>query len=348
MLSATWRNTRKHANLVKMRRKQQRPYRHVQWTLPRVRVRSLAKLNLDLRVLRKRSDGFHELRTIFQTVSLSDSIDIDYEAARTSRIDIESDVEIPGNLILKAADALLSSTGARARLHFRLNKRIPMGGGLGGGSSNAGAVLLALSALAAKPVAIEKLIELGSQLGSDVPFFLLGGTAVGVGRGTELYPLPDVPAKPAVLVCPGVQVSTAEAYRALARQLTDESPSFTMNSFQSLAWGAEHAGAGDGWHPVNEFETVVFSQHPQLRSIKGKLLKLGARPALMSGSGSTMFGIFDDRLQRDRAVAVLRTDLGSESIHPVSLVNRRQYRSLWWRQLLTEDQVWPPHRRFAK
>jgi 4-diphosphocytidyl-2-C-methyl-D-erythritol kinase len=248
----------------------------------------------------------------------------------------------------------------RAQVQFRLDKKIPMGGGLGGGSSNAGAVLLALPVLAQKQIALETLLDLAAQLGSDVPFFLLGGTAAGLGRGTELYPLPDSPSRPALLVCPGLHVSTSAAYRGLKRELTDTVPSRIMNSFQAFAWRVGESGPGEGWNAVNDFETVVFSQYPQLKSIKRKLLKLGARPALMSGSGSTVFGIFDSRLQRDRAAESLRADslkvgpfgkeLGSQTIHPVSLVTRRQYRSLWGRQLRLELErnVWPPRRRYAK
>ena len=157
--------------------------------LPRsVALRSLAKINLDLRVLHKRSDGFHELRTIFQTVSLADSLEIEFTPSRTSRIQLESETDIPNNLVVRAAEAVLANSKASGKIQFRLRKRIPMGGGLGGGSSNAAAVLLALPALTGKPLALETLFEIGAGLGSDVPFFLFGGTAAGLGRGTELYP----------------------------------------------------------------------------------------------------------------------------------------------------------------
>ena len=319
----------------------------------RVVVRSLAKINLDLRVLHKRADGFHELRTVFQTVSLADTMAIEFQRARQSRITIDSTVAIPDNLIVKAAERLLAAMKIRAEVRFRLKKRIAMGGGLGGGSSNAAAVLLTLPVLAAKPLPLETLMQLGSELGSDVPFFLLGGTAVGIGRGTELYPLPDIGGRPAILVCPGVHVSTPDAYRDLRRVgdtgLTAE-PAFRnmMNSFQSFAWRVGERGTGERWDSVNDFETVVFSQYPQLKSIKGKLLKLGARPALMSGSGSTMFGIFDDRGQRDRALESLKQARPGIEMHAVSLVNRKQYRSLWQRQLGTESNSWPPQYRLAK
>ena len=223
-----------------------------------------------------------------------------------------------------------------------------MGGGLGGGSSNAAAVLLALPALAAKQVSLETLLELGSELGSDVPFFLLGGTAVALGRGTELYPLPDIATCAAILVCPGVHVSTAEAYRDLQRGLTPEPAFRTMNSFQSFAWRVGDNGTGKHWDAVNDFETVVFSQYPQLKSIKGKLLKLGARPAMLSGSGSTIFGIFDNRRQRDLALNSLRNARAFGEMHAVSLVNRTQYQALWQRQLETESKKWPPQNRLDK
>src|SRR6202040_2296446 len=127
------------------------------------RLRSLAKINLDLRVLNKRLDGFHELRTVFQTISLADTIVIDYERGRT-KIEIESNFNIPDNLIVRAADAVLEATRSTGRFRFQLHKRIPMGGGLGGGSSNAASILLALPVLLKKRLPIEKLLELASGL----------------------------------------------------------------------------------------------------------------------------------------------------------------------------------------
>jgi 4-diphosphocytidyl-2-C-methyl-D-erythritol kinase len=291
-------------------------------TAASVRVRSLAKINLDLRVLNKRPDGFHELRTIFQTISLADTIDMEYRPGRT-QIKINSNINIPGNIIEKAADGVLAVTGKTAQIGFVLKKRIPLGGGLGGGSSNAAAVLLALPVLLKKPLGIEKLMELAASLGSDVPFFLLGGTAVGLGRGTELYPLPDRPSLPALMITPGIHVSTADAYRALNRELTSEYP---INDFQAVTWNVS-----EGYE--NDFESVVFRQHSHLKLIKGQLLNLGARPALMSGSGSTMFGIFQNRQLRDRATSWFRKKFAADQVHPVSLVRRSQYRALWQKQL---------------
>ena len=315
----------------------------------RARVRSFAKVNLELRVLHKRPDGFHELRTIFQTVSLADTIDIEFERGRT-RIELDSTVDIPDNLLIRAAHLTLEAMKTTGQVRFRLTKKIPMGGGLGGGSSNAAAVLLALPALAGTRIGVERLLELAASLGSDVPFFLLGGTAVGLGRGVELYPLPDGPAQSALLVTPGLHVSTAEAYRALNRETATSPPASDVNQFQSLAWSWGEVVAGKALlTPINHFETVVFRQHPQLKSILGRLRKLGARTALMSGSGSSLFGIFDSRESRGRAAVSIEREFGKDSAHAVSLLSRRRYRAIWWRQLAEhiDSRVWPPQSRYA-
>jgi 4-diphosphocytidyl-2-C-methyl-D-erythritol kinase len=315
----------------------------------RLRLRSLAKINLDLRVLNKRPDGYHELRTIFQTISLADTIDVEYRPGRT-RIDIKSNLNIADNLIVRAADSVMKATRRTGQLGFVLQKRIPLGGGLGGGSSNAAAVLLALPLLLGKPLPIEKLMELAASLGSDIPFFLLGGTAIGLGRGTELYPLPDATSQPALLIAPGIHVSTKEAYAQFGRELTIDSPAPTIDSFQSVAWRIGNASPSEDWGAVNDFESVVFRLHPQLKSIKGKLLKLGARPALMSGSGSSLFGIFPSRQLRDRAVESFRKEFTESNVYSVTMVSRSRYRALWRRQLAApmDSKVWPPQDRYAR
>src|SRR5579864_7807607 len=182
-------------------------------TVRRARLLAFAKINLDLRVLYRRPDNFHELRTIFQTISLADRIEIAFTPSRRTAITVTGKVEIPDNLVARAARLCLDATCATGEVHFALEKRVPMGAGLGGGSSNAAAVLLALPAIAGRALEMSVLIRLAEELGSDVPFFLLGGTAVGLGRGTELYPLPDHPSLPALLITPGIHVPTPQAYR---------------------------------------------------------------------------------------------------------------------------------------
>ncbi len=317
------------------------------------RLRSLAKINLDLRVLGKRPDGYHELRTVFQTISLADTIEIEYSPARTLHIETSSD--IPDNLITRAANALAAETGMRGRIRFHLTKRVPMGGGLGGGSSNAAAVLLALPVLAGKRVPMETLTTIGASLGSDVPFFLFGGAALGLGRGTELYPLPAVRAH-GLLVTPDVHVSTPEAYRDLNRPeashyepLTSGSNPLDTNSFQSFAWAMENDSRVEDWKLLgsNDFESAVFARFPQLQSIRAKLRRLGARPARMTGSGSALFGLFETREAAKRARDAFR----DHPACPFALVDRRRYRALWRLQLtehlLTND-TWPPLSRYVR
>jgi 4-diphosphocytidyl-2-C-methyl-D-erythritol kinase len=317
--------------------------------MPSVRVRSLAKINLDLRVLGKRADGYHELRTIFQTISLADTIELEFERGRT-RVDLKSNLNITDNIVLKAAVMLMRAARVTGRLGIRLTKRIPLGGGLGGGSSNAASILLALPALLGKHVPFEKLTELAAELGSDVPFFLTGGTAVGIGRGAEVYPLPDSPSRPGLLIAPGIHSSTAAAYQALRREPLDEVPPAIINNFQSVVSATRNYQTNPPPAWINDFETVVFRQHPQLKSIKGKLLKLGAWRAMMTGSGSALFGLFPSRELRDRAAEWFRKEFSSYQVHPFAMVTRGRYQALWrrWLEVSPGNRTWPPQDRYAR
>ncbi len=359
-----------------------------------VRLKSLAKVNLDLRVLHKRADGYHELRTVFQTISLADTLEIEFEKARRTQLTIEDALAIPDNLVLRAARVVLDAMRMHARVHFRLTKQIPMGGGLGGGSSNAASVLLALPVLAQKApgadqksrradqksgggraIPFERLQELAVGLGSDVPFFLLGGTALGLGRGEELYPLPDLSPEPLLVVSTGLHVSTAEAYKSLQRTSPESGPnsgaagggqggasspsSLTLTessrsivSFQAFVGALAMGRSAKAASPLsaNDFEAAVFRQYPQLKTLAAKLWKLGAAGVRMTGSGSAVFAIFSDREARERAETALRRDAFKkqggqpEAFRPVDyrairadLVNRRRYQTLWLRQL----GLWP-------
>ena len=306
------------------------------------RVLAFAKINLDLRVLYRRADNYHELRTVFQTISLADRIRIAFTRSRKTSVVVHGNVDIADNLIARAANACLGAMRCTGRVEFDLDKRIPMGAGLGGGSSDAAAVLLALPVLAGKRLDWPTLLKLAAELGSDVPFFLLGGTAVALGRGTELYPLPDRKPARGLVVAPEIHVSTAEAYRRLSAELTTESQQNKMVSFQSAVWRGSVPGPLEvkTSHGQNDFETVVFSRHPELKSIKRRLLNLGAKPALMSGSGSALFGLFSERDKLHRAIQSLR----GERIFPITLVSRGKYRSEWWKSLgaYTKENLWPP------
>ena len=306
----------------------------------RVRVRALAKINLDLRVLGKRPDGFHELRTVFQTISLADTLEIAYTPGRKTAISLADDLRIADNLVVRAARLVMDAVRATGRIEMRLTKRIPMGAGLGGGSSDAAAVLLALPALLGRALDLPRLIAAGEQLGSDVPFFLLGGTAVGIGRGSELFPLPDAPARRGILVAPGIHVNTAQAYRDLSPRLTTESQQNKIVSFQSVTWDTGSLASAR-----NDFETVVFEQHRKLATLKKRLVRAGATVALMTGSGSALFGLFADRNGVSRAIELL----GEGQTFPISLVSRAQYRALWRRALKehTTPGLWPLQSRYS-
>jgi 4-diphosphocytidyl-2-C-methyl-D-erythritol kinase len=307
----------------------------------RARIRALAKINLDLRVLNKRPDGYHELRTVFQTISLSDRLDLAFTPRRGTEVALHSNVDIPDNLVVMAARLCLDELRRSGRVEVRLQKRIPMGAGLGGGSSDAAAILLALPVLAGGVIPMSRLISMAGELGSDVPFFLLGGRAAAIGRGTELYPLPPISRGPALVVAPGIHVSTAAAYQTLNRgELTTESLQNNIDSFQASLWGAS------GARGVNDFEEVVFRRHPPLRALKQRLVKLGANPAMMSGSGSSIFAIFDDQAQVTRATKIFR----KEAVFRVSLVSQARYRASWRRWLAAHriQSEWPPQSRYAR
>ena len=303
-----------------------------------VTVPSFAKLNLDLRVLAKRPDGYHELRTVFQTISLKDTLTIEFEFAKRTQIDLSSSIDIADNLVVRSAKLVLDHLRVRAEVRFVLRKQIPMGAGLGGGSSNAATVLLALPALAGKPLPYPEQVRLAETLGSDVAFFLHGGAAVGLGRGSELYPLPDQPARPLLVVATGIHVSTAEAYQALRRPVTDaltlDSNFPILREFQTIAWSLDDSGL-DQLPLKNDFEVAVFAKHPEVAVAARKLRRLGARPALMTGSGSALFGVFQRAGEAEAAAA----QFPAGTAFPVRFVSRRQYRALWRRALGTAAAV---------
>ena len=321
----------------------------------RLRLRTPAKINLDLRVLHKRPDNFHELRTVFQTISLSDTLEIEYAPSRRTHLELDDPQSIPDNLVLRAARAVLDALKLHAEIRFRLTKKIPMGAGLGGGSSNAAAVLLAIQALATRPLPPDRLLALASQLGSDVPFFLTGGTALALGRGTELYTLPDIAQEPLLLTAPNIHVSTPAAYQSLALSLTSPEASRKMNGFQLFVrtLGDLRSARAASTLSANDFESAVFSQHPQLEKMWSRLRKHAAG-ARMTGSGSALFALFESSAERDLAKKVLEGDkvMKASRILPARLVSRSSYQRMWQKQLasagLASDLLWPLPSRHAR
>ena len=267
-----------------------------------LRVRSFAKVNLALAVLGCRADGFHEIRTVYQSIDLHDEL----EFHPCAEITLEC-VGLPGvspqqNLVWMAAHALARTTAAGCGARITLRKNIPSGAGLGGGSGNAAATLLGLCKFWGIEIAAAVLDPIAASLGSDVPFFLHGGTALGVGRGEETYPLPEVPTSNLVVVFPGVRIPTAEAYKSLNLGLTSPRSTHRIQTFCSLLRnGVSCLAAG-----FNDFEASILSAYPAVREAKNLLEKHGAAAALLSGSGSSVFGFFFDEesaLAASRAIS---------------------------------------------
>ena len=282
-------------------------------------VRSYAKINLALDVLFKRGDGYHELRTIYQTISLHDLIRIT-KASGSIEIDCD-DPRVPcdeTNLAHKAASELRELAGKKLSARIEIKKRIPVAAGLGGGSSNAAAVLLGLCRLWEFQPEDRELVRIAARLGSDVPFFLIGGTALGVGRGEEVYSIEQAECEHLLLANQGVAVSTADAYGRVSRLTSQRSAAMMPFAFFAAKGIREPSLA-----VANDLEEVVMAEHPEIAEVKQKLLSLGARPALMSGSGATVFGVFENMELSRRAQSEMRA-AGYWS-EPARAINRREY-----------------------
>ncbi len=297
-----------------------------------LRVKSFAKLNLGLEVLGTRSDGYHELRTLFQTIDLHDDLEL-----RAIPEGIRIRCAHPGvpedgtNLAARAAADLARYARVTRGVEIRIVKRIPVAGGLGGGSSNAAAVLMALDRLWRLGLGASGLHPLARRLGADVPYFLLGGTALGLARGDEVYPLQRQVEAFVVVVDPARPVSTAAVFHRLDASLTPRENSHTIFRFVSSDFGAEESFA----LLSNELEAAALEEAPELaeagRRIRGVLAREGALLAALSGSGSAFFGLFGDVRRARRA----RTRLESEGFRAVQCrtLTLDQYRRFWSRSL---------------
>jgi 4-diphosphocytidyl-2-C-methyl-D-erythritol kinase len=287
-----------------------------------VRVPAYAKVNLRLDVLGRRPDGYHELRTIFQTISLHDILVL--ETRREPGIDLSIAgnsqlAEEPGrdNLVYRALEELGREIGFQRGVRAVLTKRIPVGRGLGGGSSDAAAALLGLLRLTGKHIEAARLLEIASGLGADVPFFLHGGCALGIGRGHEIYPLPDAPRRQALVISPHeIAVPTKEAYQWLSEELTNREDPTKLMRFCALCWSPQ------GGALSNDFEAAVFPRYPRLAAIKRELLQLGAAEASLAGSGSAVFGVYQHPAKARRAARAFPKD----QVFLCSTLSRVEYR----------------------
>jgi 4-diphosphocytidyl-2-C-methyl-D-erythritol kinase len=293
-----------------------------------VRLRAFAKINLCLHVMGKRPDGYHELRTIFQAISLHDTLELSIApgSSGTEFSLTSNDVTVPlgrENLVMRAIDAISPEVGFRGSVSAHLQKKVPVARGLGGGSSDAAAALIGMLRLTKKKIPLERLMEIAAGLGADVPFFLFGGRALAVNRGDEIYPLPNLPKRTILVVSPrDIAVSTKDAYEWISAELTKPAKPPKIWGFCALCWSRQGAGIS------NDFERPVFSRYPRLGEIRDALLERGAADAALAGSGSAVFGVFRNPAQARRAARAFPED----SVFVVETLSREDYgRSLGWR-----------------
>jgi 4-diphosphocytidyl-2-C-methyl-D-erythritol kinase len=274
-----------------------------------VQLSAHAKVNLLLRVLAREADGFHGIETLFCLVSLADHLVA--ERRDTPGITLEvrgADCGPPEqNLAYRAADRVLQAVGRRFGVHLRLEKRIPVRGGLGGGSSDAAAALTAVNALADGAVPRHELLQFAGRLGSDVPFFIAGGPlALGWGHGERMLRVPPLPSAPALLLIPPIGIGTPDAYRMVdeARKGVGSRGAVALDLEALSSWGSVARLGG------NDFEFALFGRHPELRHAFEALA--ATRPLLcrMSGSGSTMFAVYRSTRDREDARLQLSPNLG--------------------------------------
>lgn len=329
----------------------------------RIKARACAKINLGLKILGLREDGFHELRTVFQTLALADRLEFELGPGRGVRFDCVAGrsrwperLQAPadgGNLVVKAAEMAREAIGLRGQIRIRLEKQIPVQSGLGGGSSDAATVLQVLAAQARQPLPVGLLWRMAAELGSDVAPFLLGGTVLGLGRGEETYALPDLPRWHTVLAMPPQGVGTAGAFRRWDERqgenlrLTPGSASATISSFCGLVDQAlpasrprrdRDAAVEVSRRPVrrnaskvhagieNDFESVVFSLSPDFLRIQSNLLQAQAQWVSLSGSGAAQYGLFAQREQAQTGARALH-DLGP--VWVTRFLPRSAYRRRW-------------------
>jgi 4-diphosphocytidyl-2-C-methyl-D-erythritol kinase len=313
-----------------------------------IRVPAFAKVNLRLDVLGRRPDGYHELRTIFQSVTLHDTLVMTRTRVAGIELRITGDAalaatDVRQNLVWRAVMALLKaldhtrgSRGGRSSrfdggIRIELGKRIPVGAGLGGGSSDAAAAMAGLLRLTGQRIPLQRLLEIAGALGADVPFFLFGGRALGTGRGNEIYPQPDLARRSVLVISPrDLSIQTAEAYARLDRligstgargsRLTMQPSVSKLWSFCALCWSPQRAGVS------NDFERAVFRWHPRLGHIRRELLEQGAAEASLAGSGSAVFAIFRNPAQARRAARKFPED----RVFLCTTQSRKAYaRALW-------------------
>ena len=283
---------------------------------------SFAKINLHLQVIGRRDDGFHDLCTVFQSISLHDTLRIEPSGSIEMTC---NDKRVPvdeRNLVFRAATLLQQRYGVKCGASIHLEKKIPAPGGLGGGSSNAAMTLVGLARLWEIEFDFSEFHELAAKLGSDVPFFLYGGTALGMGRGEIVEPIEDFTEKYLLVVAPNVSVATRDAFKRLnVRALTKQE---SKRRLQICRFDLESADFKYTSFK-NDFETTVFATYPEVERVKNSLLYLGADRAMLSGSGGSVFAVFDKDETRQAAMKALDKEVNWRKF-AVATISRSKYR----------------------
>jgi 4-diphosphocytidyl-2-C-methyl-D-erythritol kinase len=280
-----------------------------------MKIKSFAKINLGLEVIRKREDNYHDIRTLLQTIDLYDALQ--FLSPSNNGIFIKGDDNsIPWdkeNLIYKAAALLKERFHISEGIEIRAKKNIPPGKGLGGGSSNAAMTLFALNKIWELHLEKEELMELGKMLGADVPFFLEGGLCLGLDRGDNIIPLTDLDTVSCILALPSFSILTAQVYSQFRSSLTSEDKDSKIIQFLE-----------DRKFDLleNRLEETIFSLYPQLKAIRSLLRRQGSELSLVSGTGSAVFGLFRDRGEAEKCLAELKKSYPSLLLNTLS---REQY-----------------------
>jgi len=326
-----------------------------------ISVRSFAKVNLGLKIGRPRDDGFHELRTVYQTIALADVVRV--EAGRGLGIDVHcKDSRVPAdesNTCYRMAEKVLRALKTRSKVRISIDKRLPVQGGLGGASSNAVATMLGMEKVLGRELPAGERLRLATEVGSDVPLFLVGGTVLGVGRGEQVYPLEDLPSFHCVVATPAIGVSTPQAFTdwdsrerhrshpadsELTRQgASDRMEVFSHSVFEWLS-GSNFSPTGvpsKGWDRAeallldlvrtgieNDFESVVFPRYPAIREVKRALERSGSSYVSLSGSGSSVYGLFSDKGAAARAAGSLN-ESGIPALATVTLPRVKYWKEIF-------------------
>ena len=287
-----------------------------------ISLKALAKINLGLDVVRRREDGYHEVRMIMQTIQLYDRLDI--KRTQEPGIQIQTNLSFlpvnENNLIYKAAKLLMDEFSITDGVSVKLDKRIPVAAGMAGGSTDAAAMLIGVNRLFSLGLTKRELMERGVQIGADVPYCIMRGTALAEGIGEALSPLPPMVKCPVLVAKPSISVSTKFVYQNLKLDDTTIHPDIDRLIDDIKAKNLHDIAA----HMGNVLETVTIPNYPVIDEIKKHMLSNGAVGAMMSGSGPTVFGLFDDEDTAKKAYKAMRSSHLARQVYLTSVYNNRK------------------------